>query len=259
MHCQQANEFFSDYIERALDPAMTVSVDNHLAACPSCREEMSALRLVWTHLDQAPLVEPPVRLHAGIMDALDAHLEAEHQKAMPRAKSAGWSLGDLRALFRPRTLAYAATALVLALSSLELVQSQRAALGPLGMIAHVLHLQPQTSEAISLPAITATHSEWMAAPSSGGTLVISMQADTAKAAVLEPLTYRAELAADSTPQGANTAPSMIGRFDAAGYTTLRLPLPNGISGPRLHVALSFWSASDNKVAQQEIIVPVEQK
>ena len=253
MHCQQANELFSDYIERALDAAMTVSVDNHLSACPSCHEEMSALRRVWTHLDQAPLVEPPARLHAGIMDALDAHLESERQKAAPNAQRAGWSLRDLRGLFRPRTLAYAATALVLALSSVELVQSQRAALGPLGMAARLLHLQGSATEALTLPTITATHSEWQAHPSGGGILVITLKTDPAKAGSLESLTYRAELSTG----GVGKAAFSTGRFDAAGRATLRLPVSNSLSGPSVRVALSFWTATDNKVAQQEIIVPVE--
>ena len=259
MHCQQANEIFSDYIERALNPAMTVSVDNHLAACPTCREEMAALRLVWTQLDQVAHVEPPVRLHAGIMDALEAHLEAEHATSAPAVRNAGWSLDNLRALFRPRTLAYAATALVLALSSLEVVQSQRAALGPLGLIARVLHLQSQPSESLTLPAIAATHSEWTATASGGGTLVVAMQTDAAKAAMLEPLTYHAELAADNAPHDTNTTTYATGHFDAAGTTTLRLPLPHGIAGPNVHIALSFWNANDNKVAQQEIVVPIERK
>ncbi len=94
MHCQQANEFFSDYIERALDPAMTVSVDNHLAACPACREEMVALRLVWTQLDQVAYVEPPARLHAGIMHALEAHLEAEHARFRAPGQERGVESGQ---------------------------------------------------------------------------------------------------------------------------------------------------------------------
>ena len=258
MHCQQANELFSDYIERRLDPAMTVSVDNHFAACPSCHEEMSALRRIWTTLDAAPVVEPPARLHAGIMDALDAHLEAERQSALPRAKTAGWNLRDLRDLFRPRTLAYAATALVLALSSVELVQSQRAALGPLGMAARILHLSSSSSDTLTLPAITATHSEWQADPS-GGTLVVELRTEAAKAMVLEPLTYKAELLSNSAQANASARAGIQGRFDAAGFSTLRMPIPDGLSGSRVRIALSFRSADSRMTAQQEIIVPIQQK
>lgn len=256
MHCQQANELFSDYIEHALDPAMTVSVDNHLAACGSCREEVSALRSVWAHLDKMPLAEPPARLHAGIMDALDAHLQAEQQTAKPRGLGAAWNLRDL---FRPRTLAYAATALVLALSSVELVQSQRAALGPLGMAACILHLQPNASDnAATLPAITATHAEWLADASGGGTLVLALKADPDKASALEALTYHVQLASDNGTPEANSAPGIQGHFDTSGVSTLRLPLPNGISGSRVRLALTFLSSTTgNKVAQQEIIVPVQ--
>jgi hypothetical protein len=59
MHCDRAQEFFSDYLERTLDRPMTVALEAHLAGCAICREEIEGLQSTFTSLDAVPAVEPP--------------------------------------------------------------------------------------------------------------------------------------------------------------------------------------------------------
>ena len=116
MQCQQARELFSDYVAESMENALAVSLENHLGTCGACREEVAGLRRVWSALEQAPLIEPPMFLHENIMHRLDA-ARAEAEEAAAR-KRAVW---DWRALFRPRALAYGAAAIVLMLAGVEAV------------------------------------------------------------------------------------------------------------------------------------------
>jgi anti-sigma factor RsiW len=85
MHCDRAQEFFSDYLERTLDRPMTVALEAHLGACAACREEIETLQATFMALDSTPEVEPPVNGAWEVMrrlrDARAEQLEAERRKA----------------------------------------------------------------------------------------------------------------------------------------------------------------------------------
>src|SRR5439155_22094021 len=104
MQCDHAQELFSDYVTGETDRALTVSIENHLAACKGCRETVEDLRQAWAMLDQMPVVEPPPLFHANLMSRLtEEQTEAE---AAAKRPAVGW---DWRGLFRPRALAFGAT------------------------------------------------------------------------------------------------------------------------------------------------------
>lgn len=138
MQCQYAQDLFSDYITGDLDRALAVTVKNHLSDCDACREELAGVRRLWTSLDAMPVVEPPVDLHAAVMKQLDAEL-LPAQESWPRPETRG-VVWDLRALFRPRVLAVAATLLVCLLGGAGLTQS--AALDPFSALMHWLKPSP---------------------------------------------------------------------------------------------------------------------
>lgn len=126
MQCQFAQELFSDHISDTLDRAQKVSLDNHLADCGNCREQVAGLRDLWASLDTLPVVEPPKFFHENIMDriATEAVKEREAQQAL---KAAGF---DWRSLFGRRSLAFGAAAVVLLLGALGVTQTQQGSLNP---------------------------------------------------------------------------------------------------------------------------------
>jgi len=164
MKRDSAKELYSDYLTGDLDDALKVSVENHLAEDTDSRTEVDAMRRVWTQLDAMPRVDTPAYFHENIMSRLDAELARETEQSA--ARTAVW---DWRTLFRPRQLAVAATLLIVLLGSVEAIQSQHAALGPLGTIYR--WLRPATTV---MPAIT-PRLEWKQNTTTGGTLVVSMQ------------------------------------------------------------------------------------
>lgn len=164
MKRDSAKELYSDYLTGDLDDALKVSVENHLAEDTDSRTEVDAMRRVWTQLDAMPRVDTPAYFHENIMSRLDAELARETEQSA--ARTAVW---DWRTLFRPRQLAVAATLLIVLLGSVEAIQSQHAALGPLGTIYR--WLRPATTV---MPAIT-PRLEWKQNTTTGGTLVVGVR------------------------------------------------------------------------------------
>lgn len=84
MQCERAQEFFSDYVERALDRPMTVALEGHLVACRPCRDEVESLRETFLTLEATPEIEPPVDGVWHVMCRLQqeraAKLEAERNR-----------------------------------------------------------------------------------------------------------------------------------------------------------------------------------
>lgn len=85
MHCDRAQEFFSDYLERTLDRPMTAALEGHLSSCLLCREELEALQDTVLALDSVPEVTPPADGAWDVMrrlrNARAEQLETERRKA----------------------------------------------------------------------------------------------------------------------------------------------------------------------------------
>ena len=262
MQCQQANEYLSDYVDRALDPALTVSVDNHVAACAACRENVDGMRRMWTQLNAMPQATPPAFLHSAIMDALDAHQTAEQPSSRPKSV--------LRAAaFTPRAFAYAAALLILALGSLEVVHSQRASFDPLGVLLQVIHAAAPAGDA--LPSVTGADSSWSKS-ADGVTLNVHLQADASTAvpgsvgsgANLAALEYRADLMqGNANTLAAHPAIALAtvrGHFNDGGKAALALLVPAGTDANTpdlaLLVTLSLPSANGGNT-RRVIVIPLK--
>lgn len=166
MQCQHAQELFSDYVAGETDRALTVSLDNHLTTCAACRETVEGLRRVWSTLDALPEVETPLYFHENIMHRLDTEI-AQAEEATSRKRA----LWDWRALFRPRSMALAVTSLALVLICADVVQTQRAELGPLHWIMSIFRPVHVPSGTLQV-----SRAEWMPNALSGGTLVVHLRA-----------------------------------------------------------------------------------
>ena len=259
MQCQQANELLSDYTARALAPALTVSVDNHLAECASCRELAGGLQRAWARLDQMPVVEPPPGLHASLMSALDDHLAQGARNSAQRRKERFQVQWNWRAMFQPRTLGYATALLAVVLGSLEVVHTQRAAIDPLGAVMHALH--PSAPVRPPMPSVRAMHTWWTAGRGDNA-ITVQLQAAPSADTSLSSLSYRAELRQGGKTNDSRSA-SLIagtqGHFDATGAATVTLPLSQKQllrdSTLTLHVTLSMPNV-ENAPEPQKVIIPL---
>ena len=61
LSCSRARVLLDAYIDGDLSPVRTSSVENHLAGCSACRDEVQAAQRVRTALRQMPPREMPVR------------------------------------------------------------------------------------------------------------------------------------------------------------------------------------------------------
>ncbi len=73
MHCQRVHDQFLDYQEGTLDPAAAAELRAHLASCPACQREWSALQEITRKLDQLPEPEPTGRLREQFYAMLETH------------------------------------------------------------------------------------------------------------------------------------------------------------------------------------------
>ncbi len=178
MQCQKAQELFSDYIAGQTDRALAVSLENHLAACATCREEVAGLRRVWSSLDALPPVEAPPFFHENLM----------HRILLEQDKAAEARRWDWKALFRPRSPAFALAGLcVVALLGMGGLHTQHAALDPLGSLLSALH--PDSRTAGGPPALQTARAEWKPNGQGGGTLSVHLQAQAGVPVVVKSLQY----------------------------------------------------------------------
>jgi len=86
MHCERAQEFFSDYLEQTLDPPMTGALEAHLSGCGGCRDGVRRLRETYLSLEALPEVEPGEELTWHVLREL-RRLRAEEAGARRRHSS----------------------------------------------------------------------------------------------------------------------------------------------------------------------------
>jgi hypothetical protein len=101
MHCERAQEFFSDYIEQSLERPMLVTLEAHLEGCRNCREELETLRTVFQSLETVPDVAPPPDSDWRVIRRL-RELRMAEAAARPRSPSfVDWlrSLSPISAAF----------------------------------------------------------------------------------------------------------------------------------------------------------------
>ena len=102
MNCPEAKDHFAAYLADDIDDASREAVRDHIAACPSCREELEGLSAVWTALGVLPREEPSGRLREGfytmLREAKAAEARRERKKALrPRGLFEALGTGRLPA------------------------------------------------------------------------------------------------------------------------------------------------------------------
>jgi hypothetical protein len=169
MQCQHACELLSDYVSGDLDRALMVSLENHLAGCAGCREQVDGLKRAWGALDRIQEVDPPPFFHENIMARMHAERAAAEEASL--RTRAMW---DWRLLFRPRALAVAAAVLIVLLAGAHVRQPAVGArfFDPLGWVLALFH------PAAAPPAVglQSGQAEWLPDPRGGGTLVVHLKA-----------------------------------------------------------------------------------
>ncbi|MFI5337456.1 MAG: anti-sigma factor family protein, partial [Opitutales bacterium] len=77
MNCQRVQELFPDYQDGSLTPADAVELRAHVASCPACQREWSALQELTRKLDQLAVApEPGPRLRENFYAMLETHQRA---------------------------------------------------------------------------------------------------------------------------------------------------------------------------------------
>jgi hypothetical protein len=105
MNCDELINSLSSYVDDEVTPDERVAIDAHLAVCPVCRAELSALQTVLRGVWSAPRPTAPVGLSFAITDALFVEATAaKRQKQISlRDLVGGW--------LQPRLVPYSAGAL----------------------------------------------------------------------------------------------------------------------------------------------------
>jgi anti-sigma factor RsiW len=71
MDCSRVTELFSEYIDGVLDGETRRKVEEHLAVCPSCAEELEALRSCVSALTSLDRVEAPVDFFEKVHERIE--------------------------------------------------------------------------------------------------------------------------------------------------------------------------------------------
>jgi hypothetical protein len=182
MQCKQAQELFSDHLAGQLDPALNVTLENHVRACETCRAEIAGLRRIWSSLDALPTVEPPPFFHDNLMHRINM----EQDKAAEAAQRSGW---NWRAIFQPRSPVFAAALLIIALLGMGELHVQHASLDPIGAIWRLL----SPPKAPAVPGLETARAEWHPNGQGGGTLTLYLQAQPGTTVSVDSVNYRVAL------------------------------------------------------------------
>lgn len=119
MRCERAQEWIVEALEDTLAPRRRRALDTHLAACPSCRQEIETTERLFGALDALPIeAEVPVRLEQATLRAVRIAAAEEAERQAERAPGFRW--------FRVMVPAFAAAATV----AVALVATQRSATSP---------------------------------------------------------------------------------------------------------------------------------
>jgi hypothetical protein len=107
--CREIRQALGVYVLGAIDPAERAQVDEHLATCLECREELASLAGLPAMLRKVPVVE------AERLAAPDAELDAAEMPSEAILNSLVAHTANVRRIHRWRNLAAAAAVVVLAL------------------------------------------------------------------------------------------------------------------------------------------------
>ncbi|MBI3210972.1 MAG: zf-HC2 domain-containing protein [Candidatus Solibacter usitatus] len=96
MNCDAAKERMSERWLHGLDESRRIELETHLAACPSCREESTALNALWQAMEDVPTEEPGRQLRAGFEWMMQAYrmgvAESSVRKRIAAPRQPLWQL-----------------------------------------------------------------------------------------------------------------------------------------------------------------------
>lgn len=87
MRCELAKEQFADWLAGKLPTAEQLLLDEHIADCPTCQQELAETRQLWQRLAVVPTPEPGSAMRTQFYAMLDT-FEAAEQKTPQRSWSA---------------------------------------------------------------------------------------------------------------------------------------------------------------------------
>ena len=96
MTCQDIREKFPDYLIGDLSQEEKEQMQNHIAACPSCREELESLNAIWTKLGVLPEVQPSAKMRTQFYTMLE-----DYKNDLGEEKPKVHLLEQLKNRFRP--------------------------------------------------------------------------------------------------------------------------------------------------------------
>lgn len=83
MTCQNIKELFPEFLTGELDQEKQERVQNHLASCDSCREELENLSAIWTKLGVIPEEQPSGEVRTRFYTMLEAYKQGMTQERQP--------------------------------------------------------------------------------------------------------------------------------------------------------------------------------
>jgi hypothetical protein len=237
MQCQQAREFFSDYVADELEPALKLSLKGHIAECAACDCEIEALRRLWRQLDNTPIEEGPADLHERIMRRVCAERD-NADVAIVTSRASGRV-----SRFRSRFVAFAAAAasILITCFGVGAMRTQRASLGfPAGLFGSG-HSGDAATQLADL------RGDWQTREP-GGLLTLRMKPSGAEMAGVSAISYRIGVEGYRDVRATGT-------LNASGETIAAIPFSGRPDEAALHVNVLF-TAADGGSHLQSIDVPI---
>ncbi len=266
MKCGKAQELFSSYLEKTIQPPMGVAFEQHLAECARCKAAYDRFHATTIVLDELPVVEPPPDMHAVIM----RRVEQARREAGGRVK---WLQFDWQSVFTlrvPVKAVAAACALLLVFAMvIQITPLHSYMAGLFGLQRVTTHLPNETEYApLPEPPGLTTHSgvkytDVGAGLSIGVTIDQADQAGTlydirlaaARDASVQVRVYELPQGSvgGSVSSGDLTSVRYIGTVSGDKEATARIVQP--ASGTKTKVAMIIWKGPDGSVSELVYLPP----
>ncbi|MEO6522261.1 MAG: zf-HC2 domain-containing protein [Mucilaginibacter sp.] len=93
MKCEQYRDLFTDYINKDLSIAERQNMEQHLATCPGCAEELQAMESIWNMMGTVETPEPSANLQVKFQAMLNTYKEevAQQQPSAWQGLKDSWS------------------------------------------------------------------------------------------------------------------------------------------------------------------------
>lgn len=260
MKCGKAQELFSSYLEKTIQPPMGVAFEQHLAECARCKAAYDRFHATTIVLDELPVVEPPPDMHAVVM----RRIEQARREATGRVR---WLRFDWQSVYTLRVpvkaIAAACVLLVVFAAVMQLTPLPSYVASLFGLQRASQHMPVEdTFIRPPAPAGTAMHADVGAGLSVGVTVdrfgSTGTVYDIGLAAGDTPVQVRVyelpEGATGSSVQSSDlTNVKYIGTVWGGKEATARIVQP--ASAARAKVAMIIWQAAHGELSELVYLPP----